>query len=367
MQDKDHALLLARYITDAAVLHDPSNIYADEVRQFQGIPGIECTRGGYYYTIFYTGMKTEENGNFLLIHRSNDGVNFGKAVMAILPPTEDTRCYDPTLWIDPNGRLWIFWAQSYGWYDGRCGVWCAVCDDPDAAEFHISQPRRIANGIMMNKPIVTKDGAWLLPCAIWVPWESEFNQLPEERYSNVYRSVDNGKSFQFIGSADYPFRECDEHMLYERADGSLVMLIRGTKDIGVSYSTDGGVTWTAGVESGIGSPVSRFCVRRLKSGRLLLVNHKNFQGRNNLTAMLSEDDGLTWSDGLLLDERNDVSYPDMAESVDGFINIIYDYNRIKDKEILYAHITEDDILAGRLVNSKSVLKSLINKATGGSK
>lgn len=363
MQDKDHALLPARYITDAAVLHDPSNIYADEVRQFQGIPGIECTRGGYYYTIFYTGMKTEENGNFLLIHRSNDGVNFGKAVMAILPPTEDTRCYDPTLWIDPNGRLWIFWAQSYGWYDGRCGVWCAVCDDPDAAEFHISQPRRIANGIMMNKPTVVDD-VWLLPCAIWAVSNSEYNQIPSECFSNVYRSVDNGEKFSLIGSADYSDRAFDEHMLFARKDGSLVMYIRGQSDIGIAFSADGGMTWTKAEASGLGSPNSRFCVRRLKSGRLLLVNHKNFNGRNNLTAMLSEDDGVTWNSGLLLDERNDVSYPDIGESPDGFINIIYDYNRYTDKEILLAHITEEDIFAGKLINPKSELKRIVNKAYG---
>ena len=365
MQNKDNSLLAARYLTDQAILNDPANVYADEVRQFQGIPGIECTKGGRYYTVFYTGMHTEENGNFLLIHRSDDGVNFGKAIMAILPPTEDTRCYDPTLWMDPAGRLWIFWAQSYGWYDGRCGVWCAVCDHPDADDFHVREPRRIANGIMMNKPTVTKDGAWLLPCAIWGIENSEYNRIPEERFSNVYCSRDNGESFHLIGGADYPDRAFDEHMLYERADGSLVMLIRGRKDIGISYSRDGGVTWTKCEDSGLGSPNSRFCVRRLTSGRLLLVNHRTFRGRNNLTAMLSEDDGATWSEGLLLDERNDVSYPDMAESPDGFINIIYDYNRYSDKEILLAHITEDDILAGQLINSASAIKCLVNKATGG--
>ena len=365
MQNKGHAMLPARYLTDPAILHDPADVYADESRVFQGIPGIECTKGGRFYTVFYTGTKDEGNGNFLLLQRSDDGVNFSKPFMAILPPTEDTRCYDPTLWIDPLGRLWVFWAQSYGMYDGRCGVWCGICEDPDADEFTLSEPRRIAHGIMMNKPTVTRDGAWLFPCAVWAVCNSELNWLPEERFSNVYRTTDNGETFTRLGGADYPKRGFDEHMVYQRADGSLVMLIRGWKgDLGRAESSDGGVTWTKGVDSGLLSPGARFCVRRLKSGRLLLVNHKNFKGRNNLTAMLSEDDGETWSDGLLLDERWDVSYPDMVESPDGFINIIYDYNRYSDKEILLAHITEEDIIAGKLVNPASELRRIVNKAKG---
>ncbi len=364
MKTKDNALLSARYLTDPAMLCDPHDIYSDESRKFQGIPGIECTKNGRYFTVFYTGTETEGNGNYLLLQKSDDGVGFGKPFMAVLPPTEDTRCYDPTLWIDPTGKLRLFWAQSCGLYDGRCGVWCAVCDDPEAGQITFGEPHRIANGIMMNKPTVTRSGAWLMPCAVWAYLDSEYNWLPEERFSNVYRSTDNGKTYTLIGSADYPNRCFDEHMIYERADGSLVMMIRGINDIGVSESTDGGVSWTKGVDSGLGSPGSRFCVRRLNSGRLLLVNHKNFNGRNNLTAMLSEDDGVKWSDGLLLDERTAVSYPDMVQTQDGFINIIYDYNRTTDKEILIARITEDDILAGTLMNPDSKLRILVNKAKG---
>ena len=39
-------------------------------------------------------------------------------------------------------------------------------------------------------------------------------------------------------------------------------------------------------------------------------NVKSWKGRSHLTALLSEDDGQTWPYYLLLDERNEVSYPD---------------------------------------------------------
>ncbi len=361
--NKDNALLPARFITDPAILQDPANIYADSSRRFQGIPSIESTAGGRLFTVFYTGTETEGNGNFLLIHKSDDGEHFGDAILAVTPPTEDTRCYDPTLWRDPDGRLWLCWAQSYGWYDGRMGVWCAICDEPDGDEIRFSAPRRVANGIMMNKPTVLQNGDWLFPCAVWCTHTAEQNHLPEERYSNVYRSTDKGKTFTLWGHSDVPDRGFDEHMVYERTDGTLVMLVRANYGIGQAFSKDGGKTWFGEGDSGLGGPCSRFHVRRLPSGRLLLVNHKSFQGRNNLTAMLSEDDGLTWSQGLLLDARREVSYPDMAE-VDGALYIIYDYNRTTDKEILLAKITEEDILAGKLVNPASRLQTVINKATG---
>lgn len=153
-------------------------------------------------------------------------------------------------------------------------------------------------------------------------------------------------------------------MLYERKDGTLVMLVRTNYGIGESVSTDGGVTWSTGHDSGLGGPNSRFCVRRLRSGRLLLVNHKNFKGRNNLTAMLSEDDGHTWNEGILLDERNDVSYPDVTETADGYLHIVYDYHRYSDKEILVATLNEDDILAGKPVSEKAELKRVVIKAYG---
>lgn len=360
---KDNSLLPAKFITDPAILQDKNDVYADSSRIFQGIPEIEITRGGRTFIIFYTGTENEGNGNFLLLYKSDDGKTFDKALMAIVPPAENVRCYDPCPFIDPEGKLNIFWAQSCGNFDGRCGVWRSVCADPDADLLEFTAPVRIANGIMMNKPVILKNGNWLLPCAIW-GYISELNFLPDERYSNVYRSTDNGKTFELIGHCECPRHTCDEHMIYERHDGSLVMLIRCKYGIGVGYSNDGGVTWTTGVDSGLGGPDARFFVRRLASGRLLLVNHVNFTGRNNLTALLSEDDGKTWIGGLLLDERFEVSYPDGVQTEDGFIHIIYDYNRYSDKEIYIAKFTEEDVLAGKLVNSGSELKRLAVKAYG---
>ena len=232
-------------------------------------------------------------------------------------------------------------------------------------EEQIIAPRRIADGIMMNKPIVTRDGSWLLCCALWEGFPSEYNDLPEERFPNVVRSADGGETFWKIGHADWPDRLIDEPMAAELSDGRVWMLIRGKKEIGQSFSSDGGFTWSPGEDSRLGGPGSRFCLRRLKSGRLLLVNHYNYTGRNNLTAMLSEDDGRSRKGFLTLDGRDDVSYPDAAETADGRILIVYDRKRYAEKEILLAAVTEADILEGRPVSPLCRLKTVLNRAAGG--
>ena len=99
-------------------------------------------------------------------------------------------------------------------------------------------------------------------------------------------------------------------MLVERRDASLWMLVRTKCGIGESVSSDGGRTWSEGRPSAIKHvPTARFFIRRLRSGRLLLVKHNppNGKSRSHLTAFLSDDDGATWPAGLVLDERDTVS------------------------------------------------------------
>jgi hypothetical protein len=149
------------------------------------------------------------------------------------------------------------------------------------------------------------------------------------------------------------------------------MVARTSKGLMQSFSSDGGRTWDAPAPPGIAHPVARFHLRRLASGRLLLVKHGDridrHEGRSQLTAWLSEDDGATWKGGLMLDERKGVSYPDGFQAPDGAIYISYDRNRSTDGEILFAKFTEEDILAGRLVDARSRLKNLISRPLKGRK
>ena len=352
----------------------PGPEYGDDTRIFQGIPGIERAADGRLWAVWYAGGPGERGegaGNYVvLVTSDDDGRSWSKPALVIDPPG-DVRAYDPTLWHDPQGRLWLFWAQSSHWWDGRSGVWAMTCDDSGSAKPKWSSPRRLCNGIMMNKPTVLADGRWLLPVSMWAMQadkrtrEEHRHDLSAESGAQVVVSSDQGKSFQVLGKTRAPDNIFDEHMVVERRDGSLWMLIRTKAGIAESTSTDGGTTWTPGAPSRIPHVNSRFFIRRLNSGKLLLVRHNPPDGktRSHLTAYLSGDDGQTWSDGLLLDQRPGVSYPAGVQDADGVIRIIYDFERTKAKQILMAAFSEADVAAGR-PSATTRLQIVVNQATG---
>jgi len=215
---------------EAALISPPINTspgpeYATEKRLWQGIPGIERNPNGRLWAVWYTGGKGEGPDNYVvLVTSDDDGHTWSKPVLAIDPPAR-VRAFDPCLWHDPHGRLWLFWAQSEELFDGRAGVWSVVTENSDRENPRWSEPRRICNGVMMNKPVVLSTGEWCLPAAVWNR-EPLRDDMADERKSNLVCSTDNGRSWAIRGRADVPDRAFDEHMVVEKRDGSLWMLVR---------------------------------------------------------------------------------------------------------------------------------------------
>ncbi len=361
----------------AKVITNPGKKYQTCNREFQGIPGIEITPKGRMWASWYAGGENEGPENFVLLVTSSDsGKNWSEPVMVIDPPG-NVRAFDPNVWIDSLGKLWFFWSQSYSKknghiFDGQSGVWGIYTENPETTSPVWSEPVRFAEGIMLNKPTVLSNGEWIFPTALWKDGLGE-GKLSEGlgplSGANLSVSDDQGKTFQYRGGADIPNRWFDEHMFIEKQNGLIWSLIRTSYGIGESYSSDGGKTWSSGKDTGWGGPNSRFFIRRLQSGRLLLVNHalnpktKKYS-RNNLTAYLSDDDGESWHGALMLDERDNVSYPDGVQDENGDIWIIYDHERHRHGDILFARFREEDIVAGKCISTTASLKNLIN-STGG--
>jgi len=345
------------------IISNPCRAYRNDKRLWQGIPGIEVISPDTIYACWYSGGKGEGKENYVVLSRSQNNTETWCNPLFIVAPSRSVRAFDPCLWKDPLGRLWLFWSQSYHFYDGKAGVWYIRTDNPADEHPVWTEPVRICNGIMINKPIVSAfSGEWLLPVAIWnFTGCIKREDMSNEQYSSVFTSSDHGKSWDRKGGADVPARHFDEHMLIEKSENCLWMLVRTFYGIGESISTDGGCTWSRGRATRIEGPDSRFFIRKLLSGNLLLVNHFQFHNRSHLTAKLSYDCGNSWSDGLLLDERNNVSYPDGCQSSDGSIYIIYDRERTTDGEILLARFTEEDILQKKCVSSFSKLKITIDR------
>lgn len=346
---------------------NPGGAYSAATRNWQGIPGIERAANGRLWATWYSGGKREDNGNYVLLATSGDDGETWSAPVAVIDPAGMIRAWDPCLWHDSSGRLWWFWTQSSPMpgeaWDGRGGVWAIVSEDSVNANCKWSKPRRIANGVALNKPIVSSKGEWILPVALWWMFE-QYKDLDHMRRPGALCSTDEGHTWHWRGGATVDERAFDEPMVVEKRDGTLWMLIRTRNGIAESFSMDDGISWSHGRASCFANPSSRFYFRRLESGRILLINHLgNPNGkRSHLTAMLSNDEGMTWPHRLLLDERMPVSYPDAVQGNDGMIRAIYDFDRYGEKEIYMAKFSEDDLIAGRLISPKSKLRMLVDKA-----
>jgi hypothetical protein len=333
-------------------------------RAFSGIPSIAVAPGGRLWATWYAGVTPDEDrNNYVVLSTSGDGGATWQEVLTVDPDGGgQVRAFDPELWMSPDGRLFFFWAQmEKGRRDTEHGVWCIETAAPDTARPAWSQPRRIGDGVMMCKPIVLSSGEWVLPISRW---------KDHDESAQCVVSADAGKTWTRRGACHVPadVRQFDEHMFVERKDGSLWVLTRTTYGIGESVSTDRGKTWPDLKHSGILHTPARFFISRLASGNLLLVKHGPLDtrtSRSHLTAYLSADDGRTWTGGLMLDERLGVSYPDGQQSPDGLIRIIYDYNRVTDRNILLATFREEDVAAGKDVSGDVKLRELVSKGSGG--
>lgn len=335
---RDLALLPSHIITSPWPRHIPPT-------NRQGVPGIERTAKGRLWVVY--GRDVESPRNYQVAKYSDDEGRSWSEVKLMILPRKGVRAMSASIWIDPKERLWVFWGQSFGQQDGRFGIWAVTTEKPDAEDPEWSSPRRLGDGILLNKPTVLKNGDWLLPSSVW----------KSENSIRVYASTDQGKTFQLRGTANVlppEARGPDEPMIVERKDGSLWMMVR-SRGLAETVSQDGGKTWSPVKRSPIPHPTARFFLRRLQSGNLLLVKHGPLDERTRreqLMAFVSEDEGKTWKGRLMIDEREDVTYPDGVQAPDGTISIIYDYKRTPEGVVLMATFREDDVRAGKPVSDK---------------
>lgn len=347
-----------------------------QTRNWQGIPGIAVTKNGRIFVSFYSGKQTEDIGNYCVLMQSDDDGRIWSDPIAVIYFGENSRAYDPCLWIDGKDRLWFFASVT-----PEQKVVAYVCDNPDLDVLIWSDEKEVGGEVMLNKPTILKDGTWLMPTAVWevgvmqasrelCAIYAKLDKRNIERKAFCYVSENDGKTFEKRGgiTIEKEERSYEEHMFLELSDGEIVAYIRTKNGTMLSRSRDKGKTWGKLEKCGMFAPNTRIFVRRLSSGKMLMICHKQSDvkaeegARKNLIAYLSEDEGITWKGGLLLDERIAVSYPD-GQEYNGYIYIVYDRERKTEGEILLAKFTEQDVLTGHIISPYGRLKQRISSLT----
>ena len=339
-------------------------------RPYEGVPSIAVSPSGRLWVSIMTGGKDEDINNYVDLLTSGDAGETWSQPLFALDTDGPVRTIDPGLWVDPQGRLWWFFAQIYDFWDGRGGLWAMVCDQPDRADSPWHAPRRLCDGLMKNEPLVTSQGDWLMFVEHW-DWIRKADNPPEWFHRpdpplgpSVYRSTDRGETWNYLASVPTPQGELSfsEMMAIEKNDHTLRLLTRVTSGLAESESLDGGKTWSAVHPGPLKNPSARFYFTRLKSGNVLLSKNGPLDvqtSRRDIIAYLSEDDGETFPYKLELDMRELPSYPNACQGTDGMIYAIHDYDRTGVGEEILDRFTEEDIKAGKLVSPNSRLHIIV--------
>ncbi len=180
-------------------------------------------------------------------------------------------------------------------------------------------------GPVKNKPIVLHDGTWLAPASV----ESDV----WDAFADMSR--DGGKTW--TKSALVPIRHASvpcaeaaaalpltassfkgkgiiQPALWESRPGVVHMLLRSTEGyIYRSDSTDGGRSWSPAYRTSMPNNNSGIDLVKLNNGALALVCNPvsgNWAERTPLTLFVSEDNGETWKEALILEDGpGEFSYP----------------------------------------------------------
>ncbi len=185
--------------------------------------------------------------------------------------------------------------------------------------------------------IETKDGHLVVPVQRLLPKEARHATMP-------FVSTDGGRTWKETTLLDVGGRGHHdgsiEATVEQLKDGRLWLLLRTSRDaLWEAFSSDGGVTWKDFRKSGIAASSSPAMLKRLASGRLVLLWNRLYpEGktetarrgapwsetaasyhREELSLALSEDEGKTWSAPVVIATLPGkwVSYPYLFERQPG--------------------------------------------------
>ncbi|MBS1811658.1 MAG: exo-alpha-sialidase [Acidobacteria bacterium] len=242
---------------------------------------------------------------------------------------EATPSYNPILWVDKKGLVWMFYVTMSGsdWATCRVKYKTSKNDGKSWGKEAILQNE--PGWMTGNKPTVLSNGEILLP-------------LYDKRLGAtvVMISSNQGKTWQQTASIkSHPGNI--QASVVELTTGKLMMLMRSVGNMGAltiwqSFSQDKGRTWSPPQSSSLRHPNARIDQVRLQNGHLALAFNDTYQGRQQLNVALSVNEGNSWAFNRYL-ENQPGEYSDAAiiQTRDGRIHCVYTYRHTNIKHVTF--------------------------------
>jgi hypothetical protein len=244
-----------------------------------------------------------------------------------------------------NERHWTWKNDLYDAPGAKLPTWVMRSEDDGKTWNHVQKMHDDWTGAVRDM-IQTKDGRIIFTAM-------KLRHDPGRHAVLTYSSMDDGRTWKASNLIDLGGKGhhggVTEPTLTELPDGRLWMLIRTNwGEFWSAYSHDGGRFWRIIKPSGIPASSAPGLLKRLESGRLLLVWNRPFpkgkaewklsggdglwsetpvsNHRDELSLALSDDDGKTWSDPVVIartaipsDAKNNrwIAYPYVFEHTPG--------------------------------------------------
>ncbi|MBQ8838308.1 MAG: DUF4434 domain-containing protein [Bacteroidales bacterium] len=329
-------------------------------RHWQAVPSIAAEAdGSVIYEFWNAGGRDEEMGNYVTLAISEDlGRTWERDVLVIYPKyPRKSRIFDPVIWRGADGKIHLKYSitvSDYGIQIDPLTSSHEMIVSWNGERIEYTEPEFITYGLMINPP-TEAGGRELYPiyrCTMNHLNRMVYKENPERgTFAYVRKGKRGFRKFGTIPPTDYHLYDFDEHQFVCLDDKGkeLMCVSRFRGGPRKSFSHDYGRTWSEfePMPEVLPATSSRLCIMRLASGRLMLM-YNNDEERRNMTVALSDDNGATWPHKLIIDPRNETSYPAACQLDDGSIVMAYDRSRYKDMDIFYLRFTEDDILSSTL-------------------
>lgn len=281
--------------------------------------------GGDLLAAWFGGTREGAHDVAIWGSRRHAGAWSAPRVLARVP---GVACWNPVLFRDPSGKIWLFYKYGPDPQSWR-GAYRTSSDGETWSESADLPPGIL--GPIKDKPIVLSNGDVLAGSSV---------ETPRSWTCWVDISTDQCRTWQRYGPITVagPYRGIIQPTVWEVKPGEVRMLVRATRDIGFiceAKSTDNGRTWSHAEPTSLPNPNSGIDAVKLQDGVIALAYNHSHDQRTPLDLAFSRDNGLTWSQPLVLEhEPGEYSYPAIIQTSDGLLHVTYTWRRRRIKHVV---------------------------------